>query len=223
MTALALRPIPATTDSFHPATDVAVVASSPLMLGGLTHVLGRVTGLRITHQACSITGLPASAASAVIVADLYGVAVDDTDYWSLAPTGAPIVALCVPDNPPSLLGAVQGGVHALISREPDTAELLHAVRTARRGGLYVAPELLRAVVDAARPRAGNRPHELTRREIEALRYLAEGYTHRQISRRMGLTETTVSTYVKRIRHKLHAGNKAELTRRAMELGYVDPR
>jgi two-component system invasion response regulator UvrY len=225
VTTVALRSVLPTTDTLPSATDIAVVASSPLMLGGLVHVLGNVSGLRISHQAGSITGLPPAAASSVIVVDLAGIRVDDTDYWSLAPAGAPIVALCAPDNPPGLLAAVQGGVRALIRREPDTAELLHAVRTAREGGLHVAPELLGAVVDQAQPRTETQiqAQNLTRREIEALRYLAEGYTHRQISRRMGLTETTVCTYVKRIRHKLHAGNKAELTRRAMELGYIELR
>jgi ATP/maltotriose-dependent transcriptional regulator MalT len=47
---------------------------------------------------------------------------------------------------------------------------------------------------------------------------AAGLTHRQIARRMMLTEATVSTYVKRIRNKLGVGNKADLTRKAFELG-----
>jgi DNA-binding NarL/FixJ family response regulator len=37
---------------------------------------------------------------------------------------------------------------------------------------------------------------------------------------MGLTEATVSTYVKRIRSKLNVGNKADLTRTAIELGLL---
>jgi two-component system invasion response regulator UvrY len=205
-----------------PIVDVAVVTSSPLMLGGLTHVFGGLKSVRVTHQANTITELPPSAAAVVIVTDLYGVTVDEDDYWSLAPQGAPIVALCRPDNPPNLLTAVRGGVHALIGRDSETIELVLAVRIARRRGLHVAPELFGALTNAARPLVEPSPNNLSQREIEALRYLAGGLTHRQISRRMGLTETTVSTYVKRIRHKLHAGNKAELTRFAIELGYVDP-
>jgi len=38
---------------------------------------------------------------------------------------------------------------------------------------------------------------------------------------MGLAETTINTYVKRIRHKLNVGNKAELTRPAIDLGYAE--
>ena len=61
---------------------------------------------------------------------------------------------------------------------------------------------------------------LGRREVEALRLVARGLTHRQIGTRMGLTEETVNTYLKRIRRKLGAHNKALLTRRAIELGYL---
>lgn len=62
---------------------------------------------------------------------------------------------------------------------------------------------------------------LAPRESEALGWLAVGLTHRQIAGHMGLTEATVSTYVKRIRSKLNVGNKADLTRAAIELGLLD--
>ena len=62
---------------------------------------------------------------------------------------------------------------------------------------------------------------LAPRESETLGWLAVGLTHRQIAGHMGLTEATVSTYVKRIRSKLQVGNKAELTRMAIGLGLLD--
>jgi DNA-binding CsgD family transcriptional regulator len=40
---------------------------------------------------------------------------------------------------------------------------------------------------------------------------------------MGLTEATVNTYAKRLRAKLNVGNKAQLTRVAIELGHLDER
>ncbi|MFD0783262.1 response regulator transcription factor [Micromonospora azadirachtae] len=223
MTVRCPHPLSRPAEEPHATTDVAIVASSPLIRGGLIHTFEHAEHLRVAYQAPVITALPRESASAVIVVDLYGTAVDGTDYWSLAPQGAPIVALCPPENPPDLQSAIRGGMRALISREHETAELLAAVELARHGALYVAPELLATVVAGPAPRPEAHRHDLTRREIEALRYLAEGFTHGQISRRMGLTETTVSSYVKRIRHKLDAGNKAELTRRAIELGLVERR
>lgn len=53
---------------------------------------------------------------------------------------------------------------------------------------------------------------LSPRESDVLGYIAEGYTHDQIARRLRISKHTVDTYTKRARAKLNAGNKAELTR-----------
>jgi DNA-binding CsgD family transcriptional regulator len=47
-----------------------------------------------------------------------------------------------------------------------------------------------------------------------------GYTDAQTATRLGLTHATVTTYAKRLRAKLKFGNKADLTRLAIELGHV---
>jgi DNA-binding CsgD family transcriptional regulator len=81
-----------------------------------------------------------------------------------------------------------------------TSGIVHADLTGRHGG-------------------DSRP--LTAREEEALRYIAEGLTNAQAATRMGIQTTTVDTYVKRIRAKLGLGNKAELTRKAIEMARLD--
>ncbi|MDF6040983.1 helix-turn-helix transcriptional regulator [Streptomyces sp. JH14] len=57
--------------------------------------------------------------------------------------------------------------------------------------------------------------ELSQREEQVLDFIAEGLTHAQTARGLGISQHTVDTYVKRIRSKLGAGNKAELARLAM--------
>ena len=59
------------------------------------------------------------------------------------------------------------------------------------------------------------PHALSEREEQVLRQISQGLTHHQIATRLGISRNTVDTYVKRIRAKLGAGNKAELTRAAL--------
>ena len=61
---------------------------------------------------------------------------------------------------------------------------------------------------------------LAPRELEALALIAQGFTQAQAAVRMGVSAATVDTYMRRIRKKLGAGNKARLTRRALELGLV---
>ena len=82
-----------------------------------------------------------------------------------------------------------------------------------RGGFYACPQL-------AGPVRSEPPGHLAPRERETLHWIASGYTHAQIATRMGLSEATVNTYAKRLRAKLDARNKAELTRMAIEFGLV---
>ncbi|WP_237404646.1 response regulator transcription factor [Actinacidiphila reveromycinica] len=116
--------------------------------------------------------------------------------------------------------ALRSGAHGCVSRMAEESELLNAVGVVGRGGIYIDPLLAEHFHNALRLPPGAVSPTLARREVETLRWLATGLTHRQIGRRMDLTEATVSTYVKRIRNKLGVGNKAELTRKAFELGLL---
>jgi DNA-binding NarL/FixJ family response regulator len=124
----------------------------------------------------------------------------------------------------SLAGAVaavlRSGPVGIVSRTTDPDELLLAIEAVTRGGSYICTEMVAAISSGAESPTDPGKPELAPRELETATLLAEGLTHRQISRRMGVTEATVSTYVKRLRAKLNVGNKAELTRRVIELGHV---
>ncbi|MFI1203000.1 response regulator transcription factor [Streptomyces sp. NPDC020883] len=81
-------------------------------------------------------------------------------------------------------------------------------------------EVLRRVSElhAVHPSQADRSVDaLSPREQEVLRFIAAGMTHGQVSRRIGISQHTVDTYVKRVRSKLSVGNKAELTRIALSL------
>lgn len=115
--------------------------------------------------------------------------------------------------------ALAVGAFGCVGRQEDAEVLSRAVETVTHGCLHVAPGLATCFHTERQPAPEPVP-ELTPREQEALLWLATGLTHGQIARRMGLTESTISTYVKRIRGKLNVGNKAELTRKAIELGLL---
>ncbi|TDB92294.1 response regulator transcription factor [Micromonospora fluostatini] len=106
-------------------------------------------------------------------------------------------------------------------RDGDGAEELELARAAvLSGGSYLSPSVA-ALVGGVPAGPGRRaPASLGPREVETLRCIAQGLTHRQAAHRLGVTEQTVNTYAKRLRRKLGAANKAELTQRAVELGYL---
>lgn len=120
----------------------------------------------------------------------------------------------------SVTDTLRAGAHGCVSRQADDDELLRGVSTVAEGGIHVDAGLAPRLHTELRQPATAPASALARRELETLRWIAAGLTHGQIARRMDLTEATVSTYVKRIRSKLNVGNKADLTRKAIELGLL---
>jgi DNA-binding NarL/FixJ family response regulator len=150
-------------------------------------------------------------------------------YLAALPARCATVMICgAVDSISPVTAALRHGAVGMVSRKSDPGDLVFAIEAVTKGGCYICSELALSISSGAVSssvegvKSGERP-VLAPRELETVTLLAQGLTHRQISRRMGLTEATVSTYVKRLRAKLHAGNKAELTRRVIELGYLSLR
>jgi DNA-binding NarL/FixJ family response regulator len=156
-----------------------------------------------------------------VVIDLNGLRGTPIDaaFWAALPGARGVVLLCRPENPQDMIVALRGGVRGFLTHGCRVDELLAAVRTAWHGGVHVCQDLARSLVTQT-DGGGADHYRLSQREAETLRLVAAGFTHGQIGRRLGLTEATVSTYVRRIRVKLEAGNKADLTRIAIKLGYA---
>jgi DNA-binding NarL/FixJ family response regulator len=124
-------------------------------------------------------------------------------------------------SPPStILAAVRAGARACVSRRCDPADMVAALHAAGRDSFHLSRQLLAQFQLELAGAVPDEPSSLAPREVETLRWIARGFTQAQIATRMGLSETTVNTYAKRIRAKLHATNKAELTRLAIRLGHL---
>ncbi|MEU3887712.1 LuxR C-terminal-related transcriptional regulator [Streptomyces sp. NPDC029041] len=109
--------------------------------------------------------------------------------------------LMSPNDPPPDLDMAASGFAGHLSERCTAAELVAAIRDAAAPDTPVPPD------------KGGFP--LSARERQVLRLIADGYTHDQTARRLGLSPHTINTYVKRAKGKLGLGNKAELTRAAL--------
>ncbi|MGI5429084.1 response regulator transcription factor [Streptomyces sp. CA-179760] len=108
------------------------------------------------------------------------------------------ILLMSPNDPPPDLDMAASGFAGHLSERCTAAELAAAIRDAAARDTPGTPD------------GGG--FALSARERQVLRLIADGYTHDQTARRLGLSPHTVHTYVKRAKGKLGLGNKAELTR-----------
>jgi DNA-binding NarL/FixJ family response regulator len=219
----------------QPMITVVVIADHGIIRAGIEQFLSGtddifvVTALRTVDQ---YAGRPCPAD--VVVLDLAACAHHEP-VMLITPLASRSALVVLSGNPDGrdLLPALRAGALALLPRESGPGDLVAAVRAASHGALFAAAglgdgliaQLRRASKEGARGLGTGLPlapgmTRLASREAQTLRLVAYGYTHGQIATRMGVTEATVDTYVKRIRRKLNAGNKAELTRMAIGLGYA---
>jgi DNA-binding NarL/FixJ family response regulator len=140
--------------------------------------------------------------------------------------GAHILILSMHEDENTVIAAFRAGVRAYILKRASSHELLDALRTVSRGGMYLSPHVSDHLL--TRIQSGNlEPRDwrsslstLSQREHHVLRLLAEGNTSKDIAAMLGLPTQTICGCRKTLMKKLSVSNVAGLTRVAIEAGVV---
>jgi DNA-binding NarL/FixJ family response regulator len=111
-----------------------------------------------------------------------------------------------------LTEALDAGVRGFVLKEAPMDDLLRAVRAVSAGGTYVDPVLAGAIATSA---LGSELPELTRREREVLRLLADGLSNEEIGKRLYISAETVRTHVRKAMAKLDADTRTQAVARAL--------
>jgi two-component system response regulator NreC len=131
-----------------------------------------------------------------------------------------VVVLTMQSDPAFAREALRAGARAYVLKEAAGAELVMAVRTVARGGIYLNPELGARI--AVEPVDGPpAPDDLSERELDVLRLIALGHTNAEIGEQLFLSMRTVENHRSHIQHKLGRSTRAELVRYALDHGLMD--
>ncbi|MGI5182470.1 LuxR C-terminal-related transcriptional regulator [Dactylosporangium sp. CA-152071] len=200
---------------------VAVVDDRPVRRAGLEKFISDTVGLEVARSVAGAGDLDSATGFDVAILDLRPQA-SSPSLAAIEKLGAqaPVVVSSSWDRPLTFGAVLRAGACGFVSSYSEGPSIVAALQTVGLGGFYVSPDLTSRFRSEIVRNVNEDPAGLAPREVETLRWIARGLTHAQIAGRMGLTEATVNTYAKRIRAKLNAGNKAELTRLAIELGHV---
>ena len=120
------------------------------------------------------------------------------------------------DTDADILGAIEAGASGYLLKDAPPHELLAAVRGASAGETALAP----AVADRLSIRRQRKEPELTLREIEVLRLVADGKSNRAIGRELFLSEATVKSHLVHIFTKLGVTSRTQAVARARETGPI---
>jgi NarL family two-component system response regulator LiaR len=110
--------------------------------------------------------------------------------------------------------ALEAGAIGYLLKTVSAEELARAIRAARAGRPTLAPEAAQDLVrDATKPPVPGQ--DLTEREREVLRLMADGLNNKEIAQRLVVSESTVKFHVSNILAKLDTTSRTEAVARAV--------
>lgn len=151
-----------------------------------------------------------------------------------------VVLLTTYDDEESILRGLQAGARGYLTKNAGRAEIAAAIIAAAAGQSVLDPGVQRRLVASM---AGGRtapsapaesgpvpsglaagpPVDLTRRETEVLRLIADGLSNRDIATRLFVSESTVKTHINNLFAKAHLRDRAHAVRYAFETGIAASR
>jgi len=144
------------------------------------------------------------------------------------PDTLPVVSTAYDDDS-YLFDAIAAGAQGYLLKDQDSELLIHRLRRIEDGEPPLSPAIARRMMNYFRSRPAEQPAPepvadseaaLTPRELEVLALLGRGSRVPEAARRLGLTEHTVSTYVKIIYRKLRISSRAEAALEASRRGLL---
>ena len=122
-----------------------------------------------------------------------------------------------------VLRSIEAGAMGYLLKDVSAAELAEEIRSLHAGGSPISPMVARKILARAAASlapAGAPPATLSAREQEVLRHVSKGFTTEETARSMGISRTTVLTFVRRIYAKLQVNTRAEAIHAAYKQGLL---
>ncbi|MBA3299489.1 MAG: response regulator transcription factor [Thermoleophilaceae bacterium] len=119
--------------------------------------------------------------------------------------------------------ALEAGASGYVSKRGADSDLIDAIRTVADGRTFLSSRTQGALMRQWLEDGRTEPRdELTPRELEVVKLIAEAHTNRQIAEALGLSEKTVESHRGNVLAKLGMRDRVELVRYAIRRGLVEP-
>lgn len=213
---------------------IILADSNDLMRIGIRTILNESAGFKIVGEARSndeLLELVKHFDASVVVVDYSSVGFDIDIVPKVLNLKKDLRVLAItPDQSAAVLvNALRSGVISYVKKDCDLQEIIDAVRETSKGNKFFCGQILetiqRANIDVNDLDVDGfscEPVLLSEREMEIIKYIAEGYTNTQIADILFLSNHTVNTHRKNIMAKLGVKNTAGIVMYAVKTDLVSP-
>ena len=212
------------------AITVIIVDDHQLVRQGVRAFLERQPGITVVGEAASgeealrlaAECVPDVALMDLVMPDMDGV--ETTRRLKQTSPSSQVIILTSYHDDEHIFPAIRAGALSYILKDVGSGELAEIVRKAARGEAVMHPHVAARVMQELRatPRS-NTPFssDLSERELDVLRLIAEGCSNTEIAERLVISEHTVKRHVSNILSKLHLADRTQAAVYAWREGVVD--
>ena len=136
--------------------------------------------------------------------------------------GVSILILSMHDDERYLFEALKACASGYVLKSQADTDLLDAIRSVERGEPFISPAAQQALIRDVLERKAEVESELTPREEEIVKMVAEANTSREIAEMLHLSEKTVENHRANAMKKLGMRDRVELVRYAIRRGLIEP-
>lgn len=208
-------------------TRVLLVGRHRLGLEGLASILRSSDDVHVTALAPSLERMPSQGGADVIVVDAAAMPTTWLDRVLAEarqrhPEAKTLVLVEDADDPAFIAG-IDAGAAGCLPKTVGGEGLCQAVDNLARDAFSLGPDLTRRLLERVRgAEAASARGTLTVRECEVLREIASGATNMQVSKQLGISESTVKNHLYSIYRKLGATSRSKAVSEAFRRGIVAP-
>jgi two-component system response regulator DegU len=203
---------------------VALIERVPLIVNALRHVLGRDGSIEVVADFAEPgdPGLPEARPDIVLI-DIDELSIAVEEAFAACERAVPqsrIAALSAQNRPRAMQRVLAANADAYITKDTSPAMLAEILHSVAAGDSYADPRIAGQLLRRRVTRSQD-IYDLSGRETEIVRLIAEGLSNRDIGTRLALSEKTVKNHVSHILAKLKVSARSGVAVYAVRKGLVN--
>jgi len=207
---------------------VVIVEDQTIVRQGLRSLLGLSGDIEIAGEAADgeeAIGVIEETKPDVVLLDLRMPKLDGVGVLKRLRGQPPTLILTTFDDDTNLFDAVRAGAKGWLLKDVSLERLTGAIRTLAEGGTCIEPVITERIVRALGESnvafdSAELPEPLTDREKTILRLLAGGYSNKEISELLNISDGTVKNHISNLLAKLGVRDRTRAVLKAIDLGVI---